>query len=266
MLLALAAAALAAVALVWTTPAAERPELLPRTAADAPLSAAHMALRRHLPQLRLDQLGRSQVPGLLQIELSDGVAYATADGRYFIKGELIDTATRQNLSEQRRRHQRRTLLASLGAGSTIDFSPAAPRHTIVVFTDVDCRYCRQFHQQVEELNRHGIAVRYAAFPRSGPATGTWKTMQSVWCAADRRQALSRAKRGEPVQPSANCSAAAIGQHYGLATRVGLKGTPFVVLEDGRVINGYLPAERLLRILAALDSEAVLARSPATRTR
>src|SRR5690606_19318698 len=160
------------------------------------------------------QLRRSEVPGLLQIELSDGVAYATADGRYFIKGELIDTATRENLSERRRRQQRRALLASLEAGSTINFAPAAPRHTIVVFTDVDCRYCRQFHQEVEALNRHGVAVRYAAFPRSGPLGATWKTMQAVWCAADRGQALGRAKRGEPVQPAANCSTAAIGQHYG----------------------------------------------------
>jgi len=42
----------------------------------------------------------------------------------------------------------------------IVFSPANPKMTVTVFTDIDCGFCRRFHNQIADLNKAGIRVRY----------------------------------------------------------------------------------------------------------
>ena len=34
--------------------------------------------------------------------------------------------------------------------------PAAVKHTITVFTDIDCTYCRKLHSEIGELNKLGV--------------------------------------------------------------------------------------------------------------
>ena len=79
------------------------------------------------------------------------------------------------------------------------FSPKNPKYTITVFTDIDCGYCRRLHSQIAEYNRLGIRVRYLFYPRSGPDTESWHKAEAVWCAANRNDALTRAKNGEDIK-------------------------------------------------------------------
>jgi thiol:disulfide interchange protein DsbC len=73
------------------------------------------------------------------------------------------------------------------------------KYTVLVFTDVDCPYCRKFHEGIGELEEKGIAVRYLACPRSEAGTKAWRTMAAVWCAENRREALTPATRGEEMR-------------------------------------------------------------------
>jgi thiol:disulfide interchange protein DsbC len=87
-------------------------------------------------------------------------------------------------------------MEKVAPGEAIEFGAAKAKYTVLVFTDVDCPYCRKFHEEMGELEARGIAVRYLAFPRSGAGTKAWRTMAAVWCAGDRREALTRAARGK----------------------------------------------------------------------
>src|SRR5690606_5924998 len=97
---------------------------------------------------------------------------------------------------------RRQALAGVPKEERIVFAPPNPVYTVTVFTDVECGYCRRMHDQIAEYNRQGIAVEYLAFPRMGMASQDFRDMVSVWCAPDRRQALTRAKTGQPARPAA----------------------------------------------------------------
>jgi thiol:disulfide interchange protein DsbC len=104
-----------------------------------------------------------------------------------------------------------------------------------------------------ELEARGIAVRYLAFPRSGPGTKAWRTMAAVWCAEDRREALTRAKRGEEVKVREGraCGDAVIGKQYALGQELGIAGTPMIVMSDGTSLGGYMSPEKLL---AAIEEQ------------
>ena len=117
---------------------------------------------------------------------------------------------------------------------------------MTVFTDVDCVYCRQMHQEIGELNRHGIRVRYLMFPRGGPDTESWAKAESVWCSADQKDALTRAKRGEKLAPG-RCETP-IAAQYELGRKLGVSGTPGIITETGEFLAGYASAAYLAAYL------------------
>src|SRR3546814_13122819 len=66
-----------------------------------------------------------------------------------------------------------------------------------------CGFCRKLHSQIDDYNREGIAVQYLAFPRMGLGSADVQKMVNVWCATDRKQALTDAKNDRRV-PTRNC--------------------------------------------------------------
>lgn len=216
------------------------------------------AVRKVDPTLQIEALSDSPVRGLYRATLGGAEGYLSEDGRYFVAGDMFEVATRRNLAEEARQGVRLSALAELSADDPIVFSPAKAAHTITVFTDVDCGYCRKLHTEVEQYEARGVAIRYVAYPRSGPGSESWKTMESVWCAKDRRDALTRAKRGEKIEALSNCSAPQIAKGYALGQRLGIEGTPTIVLDDGRSLGGYLPVAQIVGMLEGMPTGAVRA--------
>ncbi len=133
----------------------------------------------------------------------------------------------------------------------IVFSPKEkPRHTLTVFTDIDCGYCRKLHAEMDELNSYGIEVRYMMFPRTGLNTPSYQKAVNVWCAKDQQVSMTKAKAGESI-PQANCDNP-IASQFDLGQQLGVTGTPALLLGDGSLIPGYRPAKDLAAIL---DEEA-----------
>jgi thiol:disulfide interchange protein DsbC len=131
--------------------------------------------------------------------------------------------------------------------------------TVTVFTDIDCGFCRKFHNQIADLNKAGVRVRYMMFPRTGPGTESWKKAEQVWCAADRRDALTRAKRGETVK-SKNCGDTAIKTQYDMGSDLGVEGTPAIFTQNGDYIGGFLTPEELVQsVQDSLKTSATAAR-------
>lgn len=193
----------------------------------------------------------SPVDGWYTIRKGAIVAYISADGRYLLQGDLIDLDGEINLSELTRNEARLEMLAELPEDEMIVFSPANPKFAVTVFTDIDCTYCRRFHNQIDEYLAQGIEVRYLLYPRNGPESSSWAKAEKVWCAADRNEALTLAKQDKAFE-SKKCDASALATHYALGQDVGLRGTPAIVLQDGTLVSGYLPPLQLTEALASLN--------------
>jgi len=131
------------------------------------------------------------------------------------------------------------------------FSPADPKYTITVFTDVDCPYCQAMHKQIAEYNRLGVRVRYVFYPRTGPNTDSWHKAEQVWCSADRKAALTDAKLGKPLKAKA-CTDTPVAMEYALGQEVGLEGTPAVLSSNGTMVGGYLPPDQMVEKLKLLQ--------------
>jgi len=194
----------------------------------------------------VDSITPAPIPGLYEVISEMTVLYVSLDGKFATEGDIIDLEEKKNLTENTRNHVRNNAINGIGEKSMIVFAPDKPRHTITVFTDVDCHYCRKLHKEVPTLNDAGITVRYLAFPRAGIPSDTYNKMVSIWCAEDPRKAMTDAKNGKTI-PTKEC-ANPIQEHLALGGKVGVRGTPAIILEDGTLLSGYLPASRLEKLL------------------
>lgn len=197
--------------------------------------------------LKLEDVRMSPVNGIYEITRGSEISYTSADGRYVILGDMYDIDGDANLSENRRRGIRARMIDSVPESEMLVFSPKDPKYTITVFTDIDCGYCRRLHSQIAEYNRLGIRVRYMFFPRSGPDTESWHKAESVWCAANRNDALTRAKNDEAVK-STKCPAGIVARDYELGHKLGVEGTPAIFLASGEMLPGYAPPGQLAKYL------------------
>jgi thiol:disulfide interchange protein DsbC len=187
----------------------------------------------------------SPLPGVYQVAVGSSVAYVTADGRYFIEGDIYDLKTNENLTEDTRSKTRAALLAGVSRDDMIVFSPkdGKVKHTITMFTDIDCGYCRQFHRDIDKVTALGIEVHYLFYPRTGPNTESWTKAEEVWCAKDRKSALTKAKLGGAL-PDAKCADNPVQADWDLGRQVGVRGTPAIFAENGALVGGYLPPKEL----------------------
>lgn len=220
------------------------------------LSAHEVAVRLKAvhPSLPVQSIKSSPLPGFYQVDLGEGqTVYVSADAKHFLTGDLYQVRDNGfvNISEKERATRRKTLIDAIPASDMVIFSPPKDKvkATVTVFTDVDCPYCRMFHQEVPELNKMGIAVRYLAYPRAGIGTESYRKMVYAWCAANPRKALTEAKEGEALKPR-TCPNP-VAKEYQLGNAVGVTGTPSLVYEDGTLVPGYMPARALAKALGVL---------------
>jgi len=194
----------------------------------------------------ISRISATALPGIYEVQLGTEILYVTADGRFALRGDLLDLEQRRNLSEDRRAELRATALRKVPATDLIEFAAPRERHRIYVFTDVNCGYCQRMHRDMPELHRRGISVRYLAFPVIGNARVAYRDMEAVWCADDRQEALTRAKAGGRVEPR-RC-ASPVNRQYELGRSFGIQGTPAIYLENGRGLPGYLTPQQMMQYL------------------
>jgi len=209
------------------------------------------AIKALVPEARVDRVEMSVLPGFYEVVMGGQVIYVSGDGKYVVSGVVWDAAARKNLTESRYAGIRKSALASVPADKRIIFPAKNARHTITVFTDIDCGYCRRMHQEMAQYNELGITVEYLFYPRAGRGSESWNKAVSVWCAADHNGAMTAAKNGEPVPNKTDCSNP-VDSDFELGQQIGVSGTPAVIAADGTQIGGYLPPEQMLERLQQLQ--------------
>jgi len=204
------------------------------------------SLAKMLPEYEIGSIGETPVKGLYEVMMGPQVMYVSGDGRYMMQGRMIDLANREDLTEPRQAAARKQAVDKVGDAGMVIFAPEKYDHTVTVFTDTDCGYCRKLHKEIDQYEAEGIRVRYLFFPRAGVGSESFKDAVSVWCADDRQKALTEAKAGK--RPEQKTCDNPVKAHMALGEMLGISGTPAIVLDNGDMVPGYVPPKRLAAML------------------
>lgn len=208
------------------------------------------ALAKAFPTAKVEDIKPSPIAGIYEATANQQQVFVTTDGKYLFTGDLIDVGTRTNLSDQKRDRVVASAIGKLGEDKMLVIGPKNPTHTVTVFTDVDCPYCSRFHKEVPALNQAGIKVRYIFFPRAGLGSPSYKRAVAVWCAKNPAEAIGVAKSGGNLEMK-TCDNP-IAEHYRLAQTLNIQGTPALILDNGTVVPGYMPADKLIAMFEHKD--------------
>ncbi|GFE76063.1 DsbC family protein [Novosphingobium sp. TCA1] len=128
-------------------------------------------------------------------------------------------------------------LASLPADGAIVWGNRSAKHTVTVFTDFRCSYCRALTNVLRSME-----VKVVERPIS--VLGSRDIADRVYCSKNQEEALHAAYAGEPFKAPSPCNTAGLDANEKFARKHGLNGTPIIVRSDGVVIEGYRPKEFL----------------------
>ena len=225
----------------------------PLFATDDPFSVVEEKIRTLAPNATSIAVSETPIDGILQVQVGSEIVYASSDGKYLLQGNIIDIDTRENITDQAKSSIRKVLLKGLDTSQQITFTPENPVHNLLVFTDIDCGYCRKLHNEIDAYMEEGIAIHYLAFPRAGIGSHSYDKAVSVWCADDPNEAMTQAKNN--VEPEALQCDNPVAEQYQLGMQIGVTGTPALVTEDGTLIPGYMPPNQLRARLDAMGEVA-----------
>ena len=175
--------------------------------------------------------------------------YVTKDGSFFIYGDIykINSNSISNITDESIAERRKIILKDIPANELISFKSKNEQFSVIVFTDVDCGYCRKLHNQINEYNELGISINYAAYPRSGLGTSAFTKMVGAWCSDDPKGSISKLKNNKNLDLSF-CDSQPVSKQYVIGQKLGVNGTPAIFSMDGDMFPGYIePEELLLRL-------------------
>ncbi|EGA65328.1 thioredoxin fold domain-containing protein [Vibrio brasiliensis] len=233
---------------------------LPFLLAAQTVSAAEAKFDKEQLEQRFAKLGLevkdvvpAEVDGLVEVQTSGGILFATPSGDYFLAGTLYKLDGNGQYEDVLAKRQAPINAAKIEAfkDSMIEFKADDEKYVVTVFTDITCGYCVRLHSQMKGYNELGITVRYMAYPRQGATGSVADQMAAIWGAEDPQTAMHNGKVNRQFPEKGDDYAKyqeIIKQHFALGRELGISGTPAIFLPNGEMVGGYLPPAQLLQRL------------------
>ena len=194
------------------------------------------------PDLKIDTIEKIN-DSFFEILIGDQIFYISSDLKYLIAGNVIELATKKNLTQDKIKDHRISFINNIDPKNTIIYKPDNTKHVLNIFTDISCPYCKKLHNEIDSLIENDIEVRYILFSRNGGEDDAHKEMISIWCSDDKKLSLDKAFDGEEI-PEKNCENP-LGSNLQLAYDLRVNGTPMIFKENGDIIPGYVPYRQIL---------------------
>lgn len=202
--------------------------------------------QRLFPHVKIESVEPSPVPGIYEVRTGRNLIYMDGTGRYVFVGELYDFAARKNLTAEKMAALNTVDFGALPMALAIHLGPADATKRLAMFSDVDCPFCKKFHQEtLPDLFKAGIGVDVYLFPLSQLHPGAFEKSRRVWCSPDRSVALERAMEGQALPEAASDCRTPIAEIAELASKLGISGTPTLVLDSGQRVDGFLSYDVLM---------------------
>jgi thiol:disulfide interchange protein DsbC len=199
--------------------------------------------------LEIGSIEPSPMSGVYIVSVGNQEMYVYSNGDFIMVGEVYDSIRAVSLGKERKAMRMSRVIEKIPESEMILMGESQQRH-VTVFTDTDCFYCQKFNKTVPELESRGMQVRYLMFPRAGLESDSYREAVSVWCSEDQARAITIAKSGGVVDPL-DCDNP-VARQYELGQKLGVRGTPTMILDNGKMIPGFLTPDQLFAEAGALN--------------
>jgi len=220
-------------------------------AASSSVFADEAAIRKNISERvpdfpKIDEVTKSVVPGLYELRVGTDILYTDENGNYLIEGQLIETKTRANLTEQRIAKLTAIDFKTLPLKDAIVWKQGTGERKLVVFADPNCGYCKKFEKDLQAVK--DVTVYTFLYPILGGDSP--EKSKAIWCAKDNTKAWRDWMiKGTLTTDSPQCDTSVLQRNVALGRKYRINGTPGLVFEDGKHQPGAASAEVVEKQLA-----------------
>jgi thiol:disulfide interchange protein DsbC len=204
-------------------------------------------LGERFPQLqKIDEVRKTEMPGLYEVRIGSDLFYTDPEGNYLINGQLIETKTRRNLTEERIDKLTAIDFAALPMKDAFTIVRGDGKRKLAVFEDPNCPYCKRFERDLQKVDN--VTIYMFLYPILGP--DSMEKSNSIWCAKDKAKTWEDLMvNGKPVTAT-KCDTAAVTRNVEFGRKHKISGTPTLIFGNGSRVPGAVSAAEVEKLLAA----------------
>ena len=216
----------------------------------APAFADEAAIRKNIGERvpnfpKIDEVTKTAIPGIYELRIGTDILYTDEEGNHVIEGQLIETKTKTNLTEQRVAKLTAIDFKTLPLKDAMVWKQGTGERKLVVFADPNCGYCKKFERDLQSVK--DITVYTFLYPILGGDSP--EKSKQIWCAKDNIKVWRDWMiKGTPIAESPACDTSALQRNLALGRKHRITGTPGLVYEDGKMQPGAVGAEAVERQL------------------
>jgi thiol:disulfide interchange protein DsbC len=226
---------------------------LPAAAQDPVAERIKADLKKKLAEAPVDTVRKVPYGGLYEVTMGGEIFYTDEKTTFLVVGSLVDTRTRENITEARTRQINRVPFEALPLDSAIKIVRGNGSRRVAVFADPNCGYCKRFERDLLGVN--DITVYLFLYPILAP--DSVQKSKAVWCAPDRGKAWLDYMARDLALPVDTACATPIDKNLEFGKTKLIRGTPTIFFEDGERVPGAMA-------MADFEKRLVAAKAPPPR--
>ena len=171
---------------------------------------------------------------------------------WYFGGVFFDMKTQTDLTRVAKNRAERIDVSTLPVNQAIVRTKGTPKHTLYVFTDPLCPYCRKLEETLYQLQDVRIYMFLSPLVTLHPEAR--EVAARIWCAKNPIKAFEAVMlEDQTLTTKAQCETPIL-KNEALMPKLCIKGTPTLFLENGERLTGALDIEKLRKALDAIVKE------------
>lgn len=202
------------------------------------------------PKFKVDSVIKTPYAGLYEVFMGGQIIYTDEKMTFLIaEGHLVDPATKRDITGERLEELTKVDFSSLPLSDAIKVVKGNGSRQLVVFSDVDCPYCKRLEQN-EIKHITDVTIYTFLYPIQQLHPDAANKSKSIWCADDRVKAWNNWILNNQLPKIAKNCDVPLEKVGDLARNLGVVSTPTLIFSDGSRMLGAQPYKEIERGLAA----------------
>ncbi len=208
------------------------------------------AVEAAYPKFKVESVSKTPYAGLYEVFMGGQIIYTDEKMTFLIaEGRLVDPKTKKDITGERMEELTKIDFNNLPLEQAIKVVKGNGSRKLVVFSDVDCPYCKRLEQN-ELTNITDVTIYTFLYPIEQLHPDAASKSKLIWCSNNRVKAWEDWIFNNQLPKSAGTCEVPLEKIGQLAKKIGVTSTPTLIFSDGKRMLGAQPYKEIERAMIA----------------
>jgi len=193
----------------------------------------------------IEHIAKTPYAGLYEIVIDGQLMYTDEMGDYLFAGNVIETKSHRDLSEERKRVLFAIDFDKLPLELAVKKVKGNGSRKMAIFTDPNCSFCKRLEKELSTIN--DVTIYFLMFPIF---PGSDQLVRNVLCSKNPMKTWDDLMLSGIKPANAKCKTPQTEKVLALGRKLHVNGTPNIIFGNGIQNPGFLVAAELEKYLNA----------------